>query len=88
MKVEKNPVGEQRDLNKFRSSISRRAFKRKGQRRQGWWPLDKNQIGVGGFEPPASCSQGRRANQTALHPELRTADASAAPVNKTTASIG
>ena len=28
-------------------------------------------VGVAGFEPAASCSQSRRANQTALHPERR-----------------
>ena len=26
-------------------------------------------VGARGFEPPTSCSQGRRANQTALRPE-------------------
>ena len=26
-------------------------------------------VGVAGFEPAASCSQGTRANQAALHPE-------------------
>ncbi len=26
-------------------------------------------VGVGGFEPPTSCSRSRRANQAALHPE-------------------
>ena len=26
-------------------------------------------VGVGGFEPPASCSQSTRANLAALHPE-------------------
>ena len=26
-------------------------------------------VGVGGFEPPASCSQSKRANQAAPHPE-------------------
>ena len=25
-------------------------------------------VGMEGFEPPASCSQGKRASQTALHP--------------------
>jgi integrase len=29
----------------------------------------KKLVGTGGFEPPASCSQSRRANQTALRPE-------------------
>ena len=28
-------------------------------------------VGMEGFEPPASCSQGKRASQTALHPENR-----------------
>ena len=27
-------------------------------------------VGVPGFEPGTSCSQSRRANRTALHPEL------------------
>jgi hypothetical protein len=26
-------------------------------------------VGAGGFEPPTSCAQGRRANQTALRPD-------------------
>ena len=30
-------------------------------------------VGMEGFEPPASCSQGKRASQTALHPELSNA---------------
>src|SRR5688572_29663993 len=29
-------------------------------------------IGARGFEPPTSCAQGRRANQTALRPDFRT----------------
>ena len=28
-------------------------------------------VGVSGFEPPASCSQSRRANQAALHPDIK-----------------
>src|SRR5215469_9410407 len=28
----------------------------------------KNRVGMAGFEPAASCSQSRRANQAALHP--------------------
>ena len=28
-------------------------------------------VGMGRFERPASCSQGRRANQAALHPDWR-----------------
>ncbi len=31
--------------------------------------LSKHFVGVPGFEPGASCSQSRRANRTALHPE-------------------
>ncbi len=27
-------------------------------------------VGMGGFEPPTSCSQSRRADQAALHPEI------------------
>jgi hypothetical protein len=33
-------------------------------------PLATPMVGARGFEPPASCSQGRRADQTALRPEL------------------
>src|SRR5580698_1781516 len=29
-------------------------------------------IGARGFEPPASCAQGRRASQTALRPDIGT----------------
>ena len=29
----------------------------------------KKLVGMGGFEPPTFCSQSRRANQTALHPD-------------------
>ena len=29
----------------------------------------KREVGVGGFEPPASCSQSRHSNQAELHPE-------------------
>ena len=29
----------------------------------------RSRIGPGGFEPPTSCAQGRRANQAALRPE-------------------
>ncbi|MDQ1240550.1 MAG: hypothetical protein QG577_2736 [Thermodesulfobacteriota bacterium] len=32
-----------------------------------WW----NVVGVAGFEPAASCSQGTRANQAALHPAVK-----------------
>ncbi len=31
-------------------------------------------VGMAGFEPAASCSQSRRANQAALHPVLVTAE--------------
>jgi hypothetical protein len=30
--------------------------------------LERMMVGVAGFEPAASCSQGTRANQAALHP--------------------
>src|SRR5579883_878054 len=35
----------------------------------GGLSLEKK-VGAAGFEPTASCSQGRRANQAALRPEL------------------
>ena len=31
----------------------------------------QNLVGTGGFEPPTSCSQSRRANRTAPRPEFR-----------------
>ncbi len=31
--------------------------------------IGRRLVGVAGFEPAASCSQGTRANQAALHPE-------------------
>lgn len=33
----------------------------------------RGMVGVGGFEPPTSCSQSRRSSQTELHPVLRRA---------------
>jgi hypothetical protein len=32
----------------------------------------KKLVGVRGFEPPASCAQGRRSNRAEPHPELVT----------------
>jgi hypothetical protein len=33
-----------------------------------WQKTQEIVVGVAGFEPAASCSQGTRANQAALHP--------------------
>ena len=33
------------------------------------WTFRELVVGARGFEPPTSCSQGRRANQAALRPE-------------------
>jgi hypothetical protein len=61
------------------------------------WPLaidskfEKYQLPVGmaGFEPAASCSQSRRANQAALHPGARDpAQAARAALRKCTGKPG
>lgn len=36
------------------------------------WLLNYYVVGAVGFEPTASCSQGRRANQAALRPDEKT----------------
>ncbi len=63
----------------LREGLLRRELAGRGRGRHCWRsvepggmdrePLGQELVGTGGFEPPASCSQSRRANQAALRPD-------------------
>ncbi len=45
-------------------------FKILRKRRERWLKVDIKLVGASRFERPTSCSQGRRANQAALRPDI------------------
>ena len=58
----------QRRKERINQNFSHR-HKKTDRKRQRPLPVGKSPVGVPGFEPGTSCSQSRRANRTALHPE-------------------